>query len=93
MIITMGGDGPMVMVSLVTVTAGLAVFKLSAPSHYLNQCCVVISGDLVTFTCLGAISQEMINISTTDVNLKFINLILQAHFSRAKELIYPVPGA
>ena len=52
---------------------------LSAPNHYLNQCWLIISEHLKTF------SQEMLNKSIPDMSLKIINTNLQAHLPGASE--------
>ena len=57
---------------------------LTAPSHYLNQCWVIISQ--VWWHSLRVISQEMLQISITDITLKMTNLNLEQHPPGANEL-------
>ena len=52
---------------------------LTAPSHYLNQCWVIISEVLTT------ISQELLNISILDMSLKITNLRL-THWGRVTHI-------
>ena len=52
---------------------------LTAPSHFLNQCWLIIKGGIHQKT----ISQEMPNISNLDLSLKMTKLKLQSHLPGA----------
>ena len=58
---------------------------LMAPSHYLDQCWLVIN--MVLWILPRAISQDMLNISVLDINLNISHLRLQPHLTGANKLV------
>ena len=67
-------------------SAQLMACSLTAPSHYLNQCWLIISEVQVTFI-IRAISQEMPQPSITKIHLKIAYLNFHSNFPGVNELI------
>ena len=65
---------------------------LMTPSHYLNQCSLIISGVLWPSTESDRVSQEILKITILDMNLKINNLRLQPHLPCANDLRYFWPA-
>ena len=65
---------------------------LMVPSDYLNQCSLIISEVLWPSTEINRVSQEILNISILDMNLKINNLRLQPHLQCANDLRHSWPA-
>ena len=65
---------------------------LMAPSHYLNQCSLIISEVLWPSIEGDRVSQEIPKISILDMNLKINNLRLRPHLPCANDLRYFWPA-
>ena len=61
---------------------------LMAPSHYLNQCSLIISEVLWPSTEGNIVSQEIFKIFILDINLRINTLRLQPHLPCANDLRY-----